>query len=148
MRKIGWHVRSFYCLQTSWVLLWQPYESGEKTFTYVQGSFRLFCRHKFDFSKSLANNLECNMKKLMVTGSGNFTNNPNCLQAFLFQRHLMMVIYQNDVVKHDGFQLPSFLINIHLEIIKTVEFKLEYINGGDLVGKEIVELTFSLRWEK
>ena len=116
----------------------------EYTFMCIQGSFRLFCRRKLDFSKSLANNLESNVKKLTVSGSGNFTNDPNCLQAFLFQRHLMMVVDQNDVVKRDGFQLPSFLINIHSKIAKTVEFELEYTNGGDLVGKENVELTFSL----
>ena len=48
------------------------------------------------------------------------------------------------MVKRDGFKLPYYLINIHLQIIKTVEFELEYMNGSDLVGKESVELTFSL----
>ena len=56
-----------------------------------------------------------------------------------------MVINQNDVVKCDRFKLPSFLINVHSEIIKTVEFELEYTNGHDLVGKENVELTISLQ---
>ena len=70
----------------------------------LQGSFRLFCRGKLYYSKSLANNLERNMKKLTVSESDNFTNDPNCLQAFLFQQHLMMVVDQNDVVKHDRFQ--------------------------------------------
>ena len=51
-------------------------------FTYVQGSFRLFCKRKLDFSKSLVNNLESNVKKLTVSGSSNFTNDPNCLQVF------------------------------------------------------------------
>ena len=37
-------------------------------FLCIQGSFILFCRHKLDFSKNLADNWECGMKKVTVTG--------------------------------------------------------------------------------
>ena len=96
-------------------------------FRCIQGSFRLFCRRKLGFS----NNLECGWKKVTVTNNANFVSDPNCLQAFLFQRHLPIVVNQNDMVKHDRFKLPYYIINIHSEIVKTVEF--EYTNSGDLV---------------
>ena len=87
--------------------------------------------------------------KIKVYGNyGNFPQDPNCKQVFIFQRNLMLVIDDKDSLAFTNkdviYEVLSYLLNIPLEVYKTVHFELEYVNGGFLPGKEQLDLTYIL----
>ena len=76
--------------------------------SYIQGSFKLYCRCKFDFSRNiLSNNLGKNVK---IKVSGNYVKFPrdiNCEQVFIFQRNLMLVIDEEDPLAFTNKDIQS-----------------------------------------
>ena len=87
--------------------------------------------------------------KIKVSGNyGNFPQDPDCKQVFIFQRNLMSVIDENDALAFKNkdviYQVLSYLLNISLEVYKTIRFELEYVNARSLTGKEQLDLTYIL----
>ena len=121
--------------------------------SYIQGLFKLYCRHKLNFSRNniLSNNLEKNVKIKVSGNYGNFPQDPNCEQVFIFQRNLMLVIDKKDSLaftrKDVIYEVPSYLLNIASEVYKTIHFELEYINGESLTEKEQLDLMYILQNE-
>ena len=85
---------------------------------------------------------------MKVTTNANFTADPNCEQAFIFQRNLMLIIDQKDALAFTNkdviYKIPSYSLNILSEVYKTIHFELEYANGGSLTGKEQLDVMYIL----
>ena len=87
--------------------------------------------------------------KIKVSGNyGNFPQDPDCKRVFIFQRNLMLVIDEKDALAFKNkdviYQVLSYLLNISLEVYKTIHFELEYVNARSLTGKEQLDLTYIL----
>ena len=91
--------------------------------SYIQGSFKLYCRCKLDFSRNniLSNHLEKNVK-IKVSGNYiNFPQDPNCEHVFIFQKNLMVVINEKDSLAFTKTSLTKYRViylTYHQEFIK------------------------------